>query len=328
MASNMASGFDDIDMIDDPIVNPIIFNNSNENNKVKGQSIAYSMLSSRFSSSFSDKSVEKYAARVQRESNSMDQDNPAVPTDSPQIEYEPPKEKDARVSKAADSNSNMRKQYSQSIALALNNSTAEDNGNIFNVQLNYDVNQALDLESWDGDFKTISLHGSIEHLASDIKNIKDLLLRMQNYILSKSIEGDKANNIKNLKEVSKVAWGFISVFYESYWDSLMVDSTNRSFRNNVKVKSKFSPQINKELSTPKGKNTSNSSYVFSLLPLIPAKLTKEVNEISKYFKKNASSNQKNLTLKHQQTTLTYLILLEILLNSRKCSQSCKTKKLK
>ena len=215
----MASGFDDIDMIDDPIVNPIIFNNSDENNKVKGQSIAYSMLSSRFSSSFSDKSVEKYVARVQRESNSMDQDNPAVPTDSPQIEYEPPKEKDAHVSKAADSNSNIRKQYSQSIALALNNSTAEDNGNIFNVQLNYDVNQALDLESWDGDFKTISLHGSIEHLASDIKNIKDLLLRMQNYILSKSIEGDKANNIKNLKEVSKVAWGFISVFYESYWDS-------------------------------------------------------------------------------------------------------------
>ena len=106
----------------------------------------------------------------------------------------------------------------------------------------------------------------------------------------------------------------------------MVDSTNRSFRNNVK--SKFSPQINKELSTPKGKNTSNSSYVFSLLPLIPAKLTKEVNEISKYFKKNASSNQKNLTLKHQQTTLTYIILLEILLNSRKCSQSYKTKKLK
>ena len=33
-------------------------------------------------------------------------------------------------------------------------------------------------------------------------------------------------------------------------------------------------------------------------------------------------------LKHQQTTLTCLILSEILLNSRMCSQSCKTKKIK
>lgn len=292
MASNMASGFDDIDMIDDPIVNPIIFNNGDENNRVRGRSIAHSAPSSRSSSSSSDKSVEEYVARVQRESDSMDQDNPAVLTDSPQIEYEPPREKDACVIKAADSNSNMRKQCGQSIALALNNSTAEDNGNVFNVQLNYDVNQALDPESWDGDFRAISLHGSMEHLASDIKNIKDLLLRMQNYILSKSIEGDKANNIKDLEGVGKAVWSFISAFYETHWDGLMVDGTNRSFRNNVK--SKFSPQANKELSTPKGKNTGNSSYVSPLPPPILAKSAKEVNEISKYFKKNALSNQKKI----------------------------------
>jgi len=127
---------------------------------------------------------------------------------------------------------------------------------------------------------------------------------MQNYILSKSIEGDKTNNIKDLKEVSKAAWGFISAFYKSHWDSLMVDGTNRSFRNNVKLK--FSPQANKELSTPKGKNTGNSSYISSLSPPIPVKSAKEVNKISKYFKKNALSNQKNLMLKHQQTTLTRL----------------------
>jgi len=140
MASNMASGFNDIDMIDNPVVNPIIFNNGDENNKVRGRSIAHSAYSSRSLLSSSDKSVEEYVARVQRKSNSMDQDNPAVLTDSPQIEYEPPREKDVCVSKMADFNSNMRKQHGQSITLALNNSTAEDNGNIFNVQLNYDVN--------------------------------------------------------------------------------------------------------------------------------------------------------------------------------------------
>jgi len=103
----------------------------------------------------------------------------------------------------------------------------------------------------------------------------------------------------------------------------MVDGTNRSFRNNIK--SKFSPQANKELSTPKCKNTGNSSYVSPLSPPILVKSAKEVNKISKYFKKNALSNQNNLMLKHQQTTLTCLILSEILLNSRKHSQSCKTK---
>jgi len=60
------------------------------------------------------------------------------------------------------------------------------------------------------------------------------------------------------------------------------------------LKSKFSPQANKKSSTPKGKNTSNSSYVFSLPPPIPAKLAKKVNEISKYFRKNALSNQKEI----------------------------------
>jgi len=83
----------------------------------------------------------------------------------------------------------------------------------------------------------------MKHLASDIKNIKDSLNRMRKYILGKSIEDDKANNIKYLEGVSKVAWGFISSLYEVHWDSLIMDDTNISFRN--KVKSKLSPQVGK-----------------------------------------------------------------------------------
>ena len=45
----------------------------------------------------------------------------------------------------------------------------------------------------------------MEYLASNIKNIKESLRRMQKYILNKSINGDKANNIKNLKDVSEMA---------------------------------------------------------------------------------------------------------------------------
>jgi len=57
-------------------------------------------------------------------------------------------------------------------APALNNNVA-DNNNVFNIQLQYDINQALVSESWDGNFWTILLYGSMEYLASDIKNIKD-----------------------------------------------------------------------------------------------------------------------------------------------------------
>jgi len=83
------------------------------------------------------------------------------------------------------------------------NNNCVDNGNMFNVQLQYNINQALDPESWDSNFRAISLHGSMEHLASDISNIKESLGRIQKYILSKTIEGDQANNIKNLKGISK-----------------------------------------------------------------------------------------------------------------------------
>jgi len=41
------------------------------------------------------------------------------------------------------------------------------------------------------------------HLVSDIKNIKDSLIRMRKYILGKAIEGNKANSIKDLKGIGK-----------------------------------------------------------------------------------------------------------------------------
>ena len=53
------------------------------------------------------------------------------------------------------------------------------------------------------------------------------------------IDGDRANDIRDLEDISKAAWRFITALYKSYWDSLLVDGTNRTFRNNIK--SKFSP---------------------------------------------------------------------------------------
>jgi len=72
----------------------------------------------------------------------------------------------------------------------------------------------------------------MEHLSLDIKNIKESLSRIEKYILSKGIDGNKANNIKDFEGLSKAAWEFITALYSSQWDSLTVDGTNRSFKNN------------------------------------------------------------------------------------------------
>ena len=99
----------------------------------------------------------------------------------------------------------MRQKHRQNIVPTLNNNTVVNNENIINIQLNYDINHATDQKSWDSKFRVIYLHRLIEHLVSDIKNIKGSLHRMQKYILGKVIDSDKANDIKDLKSIGKVA---------------------------------------------------------------------------------------------------------------------------
>ena len=85
-----------------------------------------------------------------------------------------------------------------------------------NIQLNYDPDQALDPESWDGNFWAVSLHSSMEYLAFNALNITESLIRMWKYIASKSIDSDKANNIKDLNGMGKAIWEFISMVYNSH----------------------------------------------------------------------------------------------------------------
>ena len=82
------------------------------------------------------------------------------------------------------------------------------------------------------------------------------------------------------------------MIYEAHWDSLFVDNSKMSFR--IKVKSKFNPQVNRILVNNKGKEMVKSTYVSLLPPLILVKSPKEVNKISKYFKKNDKQPQKKL----------------------------------
>jgi len=75
--------------------------------------------------------------------------------------------------------------------------------NMFDIQLNYDPNQALDPDSWDGNFHAVLLHSSMEHLASDTINIKESLIRMKKYISGKSIDSGKANKVQDLMGMGK-----------------------------------------------------------------------------------------------------------------------------
>ena len=131
---------------------------------------------------------------MQRESDRMDQDDPpALSTNSPYVEYKIASEQALCISKAADIH-NPARQQCVSTGPILNKPAGE---NVFNVQLNYNP------ESWDGNFHVVSLHGSIEHLASDTLNIKESLFRMCKYILGKSVEGNNAHEVKDFKGMDK-----------------------------------------------------------------------------------------------------------------------------
>jgi len=84
-----------------------------------------------------------------------------------------------------------------------------------NISLLYDPNAPADPEIWGGNFHPISLHGSIEHLGSDGKNIKDSLRFMTKYITNKQIESSKTNNLDDFKGIGEAVWNFISSVYEA-----------------------------------------------------------------------------------------------------------------
>jgi len=197
----MASVFGNCEMTDVSGIANVIFPDTDCYNKVRGCLLLSSMRNSRSSSLSSDKSTEKYVARMQRESDNMDQDDPPVPaTNSLLVEYETTFEQALHVSKVADTNTSMRQQCALTVGPILNQTAGV---NVFNVQLNYDSDQALDPDLWDGNFHVVSLHGSMKHLALDALNIKESLLRMRKYILGKSIESDKANKVEDFKSMGK-----------------------------------------------------------------------------------------------------------------------------
>ena len=113
---------------------------------------------------------------------------------------------------------------------------------------------------------------------------------MHKYIIGKSIKDNNANEVEDFKGMDKIMWKFISTIYELHWDNFFVDNNKLTFRS--KVMSKFNPQVAKPQVSNKEKETIKPTFVSSLPSLIPAKSQKEINEISKYFKKNDKLSMK------------------------------------
>jgi len=163
----------------------------------------------------------------------------------------------------------------------------EDN-NVINIQLPYNPHAPTEPELWDGSFHPISLHGSIEHLASDAKNIKDSLNFMAKYISNKQINSSKANEVREFNSIGKTIWNLISSVYNANWDSLNANKQSNLLRRKISIKFtlKIQPAIgknNKEVNNPKPVQI---EQIFSPILSLPMKSQKKINAISKYFKSN------------------------------------------
>ena len=139
-------------------------------------------------------------------------------------------------------------------------------------------------ELWSGLFHPISLHRSIEHFASDAKNIKVTLNFLAKYIKNKQVNGSMVNKLNDFNGMGDAIWKFISSVYKAKWDSLYTDKKSNTLR--AKISSKFTLRTAPSNNGNK-KNIAKPVLVtinkVPLLPPLPAKTRKKVNVISKCF---------------------------------------------
>jgi len=198
-----------------------------------------------------------------------------------ELSYEVEQEKAIRVSIAANQQESLRPQNVNNEA-SPTHALHEDN--VINIQLLYDPQAPTEPELWSGSFYPISLHSSIEHFASDTKNIKVTLTFLAKYIQNKQVNGGKVNNINDFDGMGDAIWNFISAVYVARWDALYTDQRTNSLR--AKISSKFT------LRTPMTNGNNKKEILKSVpvtinkappLPPLPAKSKKEINVLSKYF---------------------------------------------
>ena len=117
---------------------------------------------------------------------------------------------------------------------------------------------------------------------------------MARYISNKKVNLKTANNLKYFDGTGDAVQNFLSLVYQSSWDSLHTDNKSKTLRE--KISSKFTPRIITSLTQksnkPAPKLVPASIDKVLLLPPLLAKMAKKVNIISKYFQNKNSTNDK------------------------------------
>ena len=149
--SNNLTPNSDIDIVVDPLDN--LYNIGNSFEEGRGRSLSLSMHKPRFLSISLSEYSKEYYIRVKRKSNRIDEDEPVTSIGSIKVEYAFQEGQKDQVSKATDITNNMLQQHVLSEDPASSSTTSNS---MFNIQLNYNINQALDPEEWDGNF-----HGTL-----------------------------------------------------------------------------------------------------------------------------------------------------------------------
>ena len=227
--------------------NPVI------NNDTRGRSPQICKNWSRDSSMSSMVSSTIYHEKMEL-NNSMDIDSDP-PVESPTLSYEEEREKEIHLRKAAETTNSMRLQgvnnKASSTQANYDNHISTDNmniqtpcvsdDNIINIQLPYDPNSPTEPDLWSGNFQSISLHGSVEHITLDLKNIKQLLNFMAKYISNKKVNPKSSNDLNDFDGIGDTIWNFLSLVYQSSWDSLYTDNCSKSLRE--KISAKLTPRV-------------------------------------------------------------------------------------
>ena len=270
---------------------------------VRGRTTLHSPNSSRDTSMVSSISSTLYHEKMEK-NNDMEIDG--NDNTSQDLSYKTLQEKEIQLDKVTGNNTNTRTPHgnlnadipaqhvhgNNATSLSPQGFTAQSDENTFiNIQLPYNLDAPTDPEIWNGGFHPILLHGSIEHIASNVKNIKDSLKFMAKYISNKQIKLAKANDLTDFNGIGDVVWNFISSVYKSNWDTLHMDNKTNTLRR--KIATKFTPKVQLAPKRP-AKEISKSipTSIEKIPPPIPAKSQKEINIISKYFK-NKQTEIKN-----------------------------------
>ena len=273
----------------------------NNYNKMRGRTLSTKEQTSRdFSISLTKLSIV-YHEKMER-NNAMNI-NIDMNNNSLALSYETFQEKAIRVSKAANTQTNMMSQYGNPNVSNLNLQHVLDNqmapnptgvqtthhtdDTVINIQLPYDPSAHTEPKLWDGSFHPILLHGSIEHLALD-SNIKDSLNFITKYISNKQVDSSKSNNFEDFHGMGEAVWNFISSVYQANWDSLYADKQSNSLRK--KIAAKFTLKIQPATNKNKIIDKPTLVNVERIPPPISVKSQKKVNQISKYFKNIKPAN--------------------------------------